>query len=57
MSNNFSFKPLLDITMYALVMWMAVALLYTKGINSLRGIESFTNIKRLYADGNNLQTI
>ena len=31
--------------------------LYSKGINSLTGIESFSNLKQLYADGNNLQTI
>jgi len=31
--------------------------LYTSNINSLTGIEGFINLKRLYADGNNLQTI
>jgi len=31
--------------------------LYTADINSLTGIKAFTNLKRLYADGNNLQTL
>lgn len=31
--------------------------LYTADINSLTGIKAFKNLKRLYADGNNLQTI
>ena len=31
--------------------------LYTSDINNLTGIEGFVNLKRLYADGNNLQTI
>jgi len=31
--------------------------LYDSGINSLIGIEAFINLKRLYADANNLQTI
>jgi protein phosphatase 1 regulatory subunit 7 len=31
--------------------------LYSKGIGSLKGIESFKNLKRLYADANSLKTI
>ena len=31
--------------------------LYSKGISSLTGIESFSNLKRLYADANSLKTI
>ena len=31
--------------------------LYNSGINSLTGMEAFVNLKRLYADANNLQTI
>ena len=31
--------------------------LYSSSINSLTGIEGFINLKRLYADANNLQTI
>jgi len=31
--------------------------LYNANINSLSGIEGFTNLKRLYANGNNLQTV
>ena len=31
--------------------------LYNSGINTLTGIEAFVNLKRLYADANNLQTI
>lgn len=31
--------------------------LYSSGINTLTGIEAFVNLKRLYADANNLQTI
>ena len=31
--------------------------LYRAGINSLSGLEGFINLKRLYADANNLQTI
>lgn len=31
--------------------------LYSSGINSLSGIEYFSNLRRLYADGNHLQTL